>query len=84
MPTFTDHNYSAGLNWQMLRSENRRVIWQEGNIPGFTSYCINEPELNCGIVILTNQEDMSSSHQLSVMANEILKAISPKVVLLPS
>lgn len=33
--TLSEGNYSAGLNWQMLRADGRRLIWQEGHVPGF-------------------------------------------------
>ncbi|MGB6973705.1 MAG: serine hydrolase domain-containing protein [Terracidiphilus sp.] len=82
-PTLTDHNYSVGLNWQMMRSGDVRLIWQEGNIPGFDSLCINLPELKMGLVIFANEADRSSSKRLTLMANEILRALDPKAVTLP-
>jgi D-alanyl-D-alanine-carboxypeptidase/D-alanyl-D-alanine-endopeptidase len=82
-PTLTDDNYSVGLNWQMMRSGNDRLIWQEGNIPGFDSLCINLPELSIGLVIFANEADRSSSRRLTLMANEILKALDRRAVPLP-
>ena len=82
-PILTDNNYSVGLNWQMMRSGEDRLIWQEGNIPGFDSLCINLPELKMGLVIFANEADRSSSHRLTLMANEIMKALDPRAVPLP-
>lgn len=76
-------SYSTGLNWQKLQSGSNTVIWQEGNIPGFNSYCVFYPKLNMGMVVLTNESDMSSSGRLTIMINRIMKAINSKAVALP-
>jgi serine-type D-Ala-D-Ala carboxypeptidase/endopeptidase len=78
-----DGSYQAGLNWQMINSDGRRVIWQSGNIEGFHSYCIVEPELELGLVALFNQADGQSNPAHDVMINAILKGIEPRAVLLP-
>jgi D-alanyl-D-alanine-carboxypeptidase/D-alanyl-D-alanine-endopeptidase len=83
-PTWSDGNgYSTGLNWQMLKSSENRVIWQEGNTPGFNSYCVIYPELNIGIVVLTNESDRFSSPRLSLLVNQIIKRIDARAVALP-
>jgi serine-type D-Ala-D-Ala carboxypeptidase/endopeptidase len=82
-PTFTEKNYAAGLNWQILTSSNQRLIWQEGNIPGYTSYLLFEPELKLGVVLLSNESDRTSSQRLVLMANEILRALDARSILLP-
>jgi D-alanyl-D-alanine-carboxypeptidase/D-alanyl-D-alanine-endopeptidase len=82
-PQFTSGNYSAGLNWQIIRSGSDRLIWQEGNIDGFNSLCLLEPERRLGLVILANEEDRLSAHYLSVMTNEILKELDGDAILLP-
>jgi len=82
-PQFSKGTYSAGLNWQIEHSGNDRLIWQEGNINGFNSMCLMEPEQKLGLVILANEEDRSSSHNLTVMTNKILKALDGDAILLP-
>ena len=82
-PTFTEGNYSAGLNWQMLRADGRRLIWQEGHVPGFLSYCVVIPELDLGLVLLTNAEDRTSSARAASMVNQILSALDPRAPALP-
>jgi CubicO group peptidase (beta-lactamase class C family) len=77
-PTFTYNNYSAGLNWQMIRGEGYRRIWQEGTLPGFNSMCMVLPELKVGIVALANENDRASSHALTVMTTDITKALDPR------
>jgi D-alanyl-D-alanine-carboxypeptidase/D-alanyl-D-alanine-endopeptidase len=82
-PLFTSGGYSAGLNWQMMRSGSNRLIWQEGNIDGFNSLCLVEPERKVGLVILANEEDPVAMHNLSVMTNRILKGLDESAILLP-
>ena len=82
-PFVANGNYAAGLNWQMLSAAGRRVIWQSGNLEGFHSYCIIEPELNLGLVALFNQADNDSNGAHGVMVNEILKGFDPAALLLP-
>jgi serine-type D-Ala-D-Ala carboxypeptidase/endopeptidase len=86
--TFREGNYSAALNWQILESrtserDSRRLIWQEGNLPGYTSYLVFEPELGIGIVVLTNESGKSSSKRISTLCNSILKALDERSALLP-
>lgn len=82
-PQFTSGTYSAGLNWQILQSGSKRLIWQEGNINGFNSLCLIEPERSLGLVILANEEDRTSAHNLSVMTNRILNELDGDAILLP-
>jgi CubicO group peptidase (beta-lactamase class C family) len=82
-PQFTSGSYSAGLNWQIVRSGSDRLIWQEGNIDGFNSMCLVEPERRLGLVILANEEDRTAAHNLSVMTNKILRELDAGAILLP-
>jgi CubicO group peptidase (beta-lactamase class C family) len=87
-PTFRQGNYSAALNWQILESQTSergspRLIWQEGNLPGYTSYLLFEPELAIGIVVLTNESGKTSSQRISALCNSILKALDERSALLP-
>jgi D-alanyl-D-alanine-carboxypeptidase/D-alanyl-D-alanine-endopeptidase len=79
-PTAT---YYAGLNWQILSSGNERVIWQEGNLPGFNGYCVIFPELKIGITVLTNESDRTSSHRLTNLINQITKSLNNHAIALP-
>ena len=83
-PVFTQGPYSAALNWQILQGGSKRVVWQEGNIEGFNSLCILQPELGIGLVILANEEDPKSAHGNTLIANDILHALSEDAILLPT
>jgi len=68
--------YASGLSWQMNKtSAGHRRIWQSGGTFGFSSYCVVFPELNLGIVLLSNESDRDSQGRLNTLANEILAGI---------
>jgi D-alanyl-D-alanine-carboxypeptidase/D-alanyl-D-alanine-endopeptidase len=78
-----DGNYSLGLNWQILTLPNYRVIWQEGGVPGFASYCVLYPELDLGIVAFTNALDPGTAAQLSGLVKQLTRQIDSRAVDLP-
>jgi CubicO group peptidase (beta-lactamase class C family) len=75
--------YTVGLNWQEIRNDDSRIIWQEGNIVGFNSFCIIDMKLKTSLVILANEEDPASAHGQALLANEILKGLNPKSAQMP-
>jgi CubicO group peptidase (beta-lactamase class C family) len=84
-PTWGDENrYSAGLNWQIRNVSGYRAIWQDGNIPGFSSLCVNYPELNMGIVVLSNECDRQTAFRIATLTNQIAKALDERAVMLPN
>jgi CubicO group peptidase (beta-lactamase class C family) len=69
--------YASGLNWQMINTaEGHRKIWQSGGSFGFSSYCAVFPDLNVGIVLLSNESDQNSQGRLNTMADEILAGVT--------
>ncbi|MGE0459967.1 MAG: serine hydrolase domain-containing protein, partial [Vicinamibacterales bacterium] len=82
-PTYQDDAFSIGLNWQMLREGEREVIWQDGAIPGYASFCILQPQLNMALVILSNELDPATLGRLSTLANRIMQGIDARSVAKP-
>lgn len=82
-PTLTSGAYAVGLNWQILRAGDRRLVWQQGNIPGFVSYCILLPESRLALLILSNESDENAAARLEAAANDLLTRLDPQAVLLP-
>jgi CubicO group peptidase (beta-lactamase class C family) len=82
-PTYTDGNFSIGLNWQMQHVDGRRVIWQDGATPGFASFCILQPDADLALVILSNELDATTLGRLSTMANTLMQAIDARSVTKP-
>jgi CubicO group peptidase (beta-lactamase class C family) len=78
-----DNNFTVGLNWQVLKSSGRRQIFQHGNVPGHHSMCVLFPELNLGIIVLTNEEVRAKPASLSPLINQILMAIDRRAVATP-
>ena len=78
-----DNSFTVGLNWQILTTASRRNIFQDGNVPGHHSMCALCPELNLGIIILSNEAIRSRPAQLSPLINQILKSLDPRTILLP-
>ncbi|WP_080054607.1 serine hydrolase domain-containing protein [Spirosoma aerolatum] len=84
-PTWTNGSqYASGLNWQMLQSAGNRVIWQDGNIPGFSSLCVNYPEQNLGIVVFANECDRTTASRIKAMTNQIIKQLDERAISLPN
>jgi serine-type D-Ala-D-Ala carboxypeptidase/endopeptidase len=73
-------NYSLGLNWQIIKSEVGRRIWQDGSAPGFLSICMTFPELHMAVVVLSNEDDAVSSHAFDGIASRIAKSLDPRSV----
>ena len=82
-PTYQDGAFSIGLNWQMLREGERQVIWQDGAIPGYASFCILQPQLDMALVILSNELDPATLNRLSALANRIMQGIDARSVIKP-
>jgi CubicO group peptidase (beta-lactamase class C family) len=78
-PSWGDiQSYASGLNWQMIKPAGKpRKIWQSGGSFGFSSYCAVFPDLNLGIVLLSNESDQNSQGRLNAMAEEILAGLTP-------
>ncbi len=76
-PTFGNaDDFAIGLNWQMKKYPNGiRKIWQSGGTFGFSSYCVIYPELNIGIVLLSNQADRTAQGALETAADSVFNAI---------
>lgn len=75
--TFGDINsFAIGLNWQMNKTnDGYRRIWQSGGSFGFASYCVVYPELNIGIVLLSNEADRTAQSGLEEAAKIIFEGI---------
>ncbi len=83
-PTWGDFNpYAVGLNWRMLKKDNKRLLWQDGNMVGYSSLCVLHPDQDLGLVVLTNQMDRLSAGRIKQLVREIATLIEPRVISLP-
>lgn len=70
---------AIGLSWQIYKWDNgNHQFWVTGGTYGFSSLVIFYPEINSGIVILSNKANASSSEKISEVANAIFHYISKK------
>jgi CubicO group peptidase (beta-lactamase class C family) len=81
--TWRDGDYAAGLNWQMMNSGTRRVIFQDGAIPGFASLVVIHPESGIAIVLMSNELDSGTLGRLRTLANGIAGALNPETLPVP-
>ncbi|MCU0436514.1 MAG: beta-lactamase family protein [Raineya sp.] len=53
--TTGDHKRGKGLNWGISTTKKGYLVWShDGGTNGFSSLCLIYPELNSGIILLTN------------------------------
>lgn len=65
---------AVALNWKVKKTEDgRRSISHTGGSLGFSSYMVFYPELNSGIVLLSNEADQNTQNELIILANKIIK-----------
>jgi CubicO group peptidase (beta-lactamase class C family) len=87
-PTYSDGDFSIGLNWQLYTKETakgpRRVIFQDGSTPGFACLVVLHPASQLAIVLLSNEIDRDAARRLAKMADSIAAALDPQAVALPS
>ncbi len=74
--SFTPDIYSIGLNWLIYKyNDGYSQIWTDGGTYGFASYIILYPEINTGIILLSNENDETSYGRLSGFADGIFNAL---------
>lgn len=77
--TFNTGWCNIGLNWLIYKFDNgNHQIWADGGTYGFASYVIIYPEINSGVVVLSNESDPSSSDRVSDIADGIFQFINKK------
>ena len=82
-PTDRDGTYTAGLNWQIVSKDKRRVLFQDGSHPGFACLLVLHPESDIAVVLLSNEIDSGTMERLRVLANGIASALDQNVLEVP-
>ncbi|MCJ8154150.1 beta-lactamase family protein [Chryseobacterium sp. SSA4.19] len=77
-PTFGKMEDGAiALNWKVKKTEDgRRSISHTGGSLGFSSYMVFYPDLNSGIVLLSNEADPATQNELINLADKIMIPIT--------
>lgn len=77
--TFNTGWGNIGLTWLIYKFDNgNHQLWADGGTYGFASYVIFYPEINSGVVVLSNESDSSSSDRVSDIADGIFQFINKK------
>ncbi|GAA0557483.1 hypothetical protein GCM10009415_44330 [Chitinophaga japonensis] len=72
---YTDSS-GIGLYWRLNETSGKgRKIWHTGGTFGFSSYCVLYPEINTGIVLLSNEFDPASQGSLIAIAEKIWQGL---------
>ncbi|WEK71408.1 MAG: serine hydrolase [Candidatus Chryseobacterium colombiense] len=65
---------AIALNWKVKKTEDGRLsISHTGGSLGFSSYMLFYPELNSGIVLLSNEADQGTQNELILLAEKIIR-----------
>ncbi len=73
-PTFGKVEEGAiALNWKVKVANGTRSISHTGGSLGFSSYMVLYPDLNSGIVLLSNEADQGTQNELIALSDKILK-----------
>jgi CubicO group peptidase (beta-lactamase class C family) len=67
----------------MMSIGTRRVIFQDGAVPGFASLLAIQPESGIAIVLMSNELDRDSLGRLRTLANGIAKGLDTDSVAVP-
>lgn len=70
--SFNAGYYSIGLSWLTYKHDNgKHQVWTDGGTYGFVSYIVFYPEINSGVVVLSNESDDSTPGKLGNIAYQI-------------
>lgn len=74
-PTFGNiEDGATALNWKVRKiDQGRRSISHTGGSLGYSSYIVFYPDLNSGIVLLSNEADQGTQNELIALAEKIPK-----------
>ena len=64
----TPHFYGYGEGWFLSDYRNQRLVWHTGGWPGMVSRVTLVPELNLGVVVLTNAESGAAFNAVTYRA----------------
>lgn len=68
IPPYNTHFYAYGLGWRLSDVKGYKQVSHNGGVPGMVSQVLLLPELEFGLVILTNQQSIAA---ISAISNTI-------------
>jgi D-alanyl-D-alanine-carboxypeptidase/D-alanyl-D-alanine-endopeptidase len=68
--------YGIAVNWLIYRyDDGYSQVWSDGSTLGFYNFLIVYPELDCGIILLSNEASASSYGRLAGFADNIFQKL---------
>ncbi|GAB3319450.1 hypothetical protein GCM10027299_11960 [Larkinella ripae] len=71
-PNSGNWGYGWGVNYM---NGNKKLIYQNGNIPGFGTFYVQVPDDDLVIILLSNVDDFSDLTSLEPIATDVLKLL---------
>lgn len=72
---YTDSS-GIGLYWRLNETSGKmRKVWHTGGTFGFSSYCVLYPEINTGMVLLSNEFDPASQGEIIKVAEKLMEGL---------
>jgi CubicO group peptidase (beta-lactamase class C family) len=60
------HFMSYGLGWMLEDADGYERVWHNGGLPGMVTHVSLVPELNLGVIVLTNQQEGAALEAISL------------------
>src|SRR6201996_4152121 len=60
------HFMSYGMGWMLEDTDGYERVWHNGGLPGMVTHVSLVPELNLGIIVLTNQQEGAALEAVSL------------------
>jgi CubicO group peptidase (beta-lactamase class C family) len=70
------HFAAYGLGWSLEDLDGYQRVWHNGGLPGMVTHVSLVPELNLGVIVLTNQQQGAALEAISL---QVIEAYAPRV-----
>jgi CubicO group peptidase (beta-lactamase class C family) len=63
---------SVGLGWQMRDGAHGKIVFKEGEVPGYAAFMVFVPMQDTGVVVLSNQRNCEVHKIASQIMRELI------------
>jgi len=72
------HFMSYGLGWILEDTDGYERVWHNGGLPGMVTHVSLVPELNLGVIVLTNQQEGAALEAISLQIIEAYAGLAKR------
>jgi CubicO group peptidase (beta-lactamase class C family) len=72
------HFMSYGLGWMLEDTNGYERVWHNGGLPGMVTHVSLVPELNLGVIVLTNQQEGAALEAISLQILDAYTGVSKR------